>query len=133
MNDIVDELFKELHKIGKKKMGSFKEISKTEMDILLHLKFSKKNLNPSELSDLLGLSRSSITLLLNEMEEKGYLKRVLDSDDRRRMNVVLSPKGKQIIKKHFEKFYGNIKETLCKIGESDAKELLRILKKINER
>jgi len=49
------------------------------------------------------------------------------------MQITITKKGNSILKKHFDLFYGNLKDALIYLGEEDAKELLRIMKKLNER
>ncbi len=47
-----------------------------------------------ELCDALGVDANMVVLLLNELEDKGYVERRRDANDRRRHRVQITPKGK---------------------------------------
>ncbi|NMA79509.1 MAG: MarR family transcriptional regulator [Clostridiales bacterium] len=90
------------------------------------------DISPSQISDEIGFSRSSLTPLLNSLEEKGYITRRLSREDKRMFKLEVTEKYKQIhleaIEKHCEKFYLLIEY----LGEKDAKDLVRIIKKANK-
>lgn len=57
----------------------------------------EQQLNPSELSALIGETRGNMTRICDELTEKGLLVRVPSPEDRRRVNLSLSDKGKALI------------------------------------
>lgn len=56
-------------------------------------------LTPATIADELGLSRASITALLDRLEAAGYLTRQQDPDNRRSIHVGLEPKTYQAFAK----------------------------------
>ena len=50
----------------------------------------KKALSPSEIGEILGISRPAITAILNTLEEKELILRTMDHLDKRRILVELS-------------------------------------------
>jgi DNA-binding MarR family transcriptional regulator len=50
-----------------------------------------------ELVDALCMDAKNIVLLLNELEERGYLIRRRDSEDRRRHRVSITPEGRKAL------------------------------------
>ena len=54
----------------------------------------KKALSPSEIGEILGISRPAITAILNTLEEKELILRTMDHLDKRRILVELSQKGR---------------------------------------
>lgn len=50
-----------------------------------------------ELVDALCMDAKNVVLLLNELEERGYLVRVRDSEDRRRHRVHITPEGREAL------------------------------------
>jgi MarR family transcriptional repressor of emrRAB len=54
---------------------------------------------PSELSVFMISSRTNITRVADELEEKGLVERTPDGEDRRQMKLTLTRKGQQFVKK----------------------------------
>ena len=50
-----------------------------------------------ELVDALCMDAKNVVLLLNELEDRGYLVRVRDSEDRRRHHVHITPEGREAL------------------------------------
>jgi DNA-binding MarR family transcriptional regulator len=48
---------------------------------------------PGEIATALGLTTGAVTTLLDRLERAGYVRRVRDSTDRRRVNVELTPRS----------------------------------------
>ncbi|WP_036224590.1 MarR family winged helix-turn-helix transcriptional regulator [Mesoaciditoga lauensis] len=85
-----------------------------EFYILMYIgmKSSKKM---SELARVFSIAKSNVTVLVDGMEKKGYLKRVRNSDDRRVINVELTDKGKRLFDltvKNFEKVINDVMERI---------------------
>lgn len=61
------------------------------MEALYH--HPDQSMTPAELADLLRLTRSSMTSNLDGLERQGYIRRENHPQDRRMINVVLTPEG----------------------------------------
>lgn len=130
--DIKEELLESIMKFQKLiRLNSDFSLPRGEAMMLLYLS-KYKDINPSYLSDKFGLSRSSITGILNSLEEKKYIKRIIDINDRRKMKVNLLDKGEAFIKKMNENHLNIFDKIINKIGNKDTKELIRIINKITE-
>ncbi|MFZ9676919.1 MAG: MarR family transcriptional regulator [Quisquiliibacterium sp.] len=80
--------------------------------VMLH-SMPKNRANPSLLSTQLAQSRTHMTRIADELVGKGLVRRELDPSDRRRVELVLTAKGKQLIRrvlpatwKHFDTMLG---------------------------
>lgn len=60
----------------------------------------------SEVSSRLGITKPAVTNLVDRLEEKKYLKRVPNTEDRRVILLEILPKGKKIITEIQEKSLG---------------------------
>jgi DNA-binding MarR family transcriptional regulator len=56
--------------------------------------------SPSQLADMLGLTRGALSARLGPMEEAGLITRANDASDRRRVHVRLTPAGYQVFEQH---------------------------------
>lgn len=85
---------------------------------------------PSQISQTLSLDSSSLTGLLDRMESKGLLRRIPDSEDRRAIQVILTPQGKaleQPTEKLIEE--ANVEVLQC-LTEKEKMQLFNSLNKI---
>lgn len=58
--------------------------------------------SPSELADLLGLTRGALSARLGPMEDAGLVTRTTDAGDRRRVHVRLTPAGSTALVRHLD-------------------------------
>ena len=99
------------------------DISRMEGSIIFWLvkseKMENKSVNVSELAEGLHVSMQSISRTLKSLENKGYIVREVDSDNRRNTLIKLSKKGNELVEKKKElqqylnfqeKFYAAILE-----------------------
>lgn len=88
---------------------------------------------PAELADAAGVTRATMTGLVDTLERDDFVKREHDTVDRRMMSVQLTAKGERFLRGllpgHF-KVTGAIMSTL---SESERKTLVRLLVKVQQR
>ncbi|HSY54504.1 MAG TPA: MarR family transcriptional regulator, partial [Opitutaceae bacterium] len=67
-------------------------------------------LTPAALAEAAGVTRATMTGLIDTLERDGLVKRVRDANDRRMMSVNLTPKGRKLLEKilpsHFRAMAG---------------------------
>jgi DNA-binding MarR family transcriptional regulator len=104
---------------------------------ILYVLWQNDNLPIGELAQRTSLAKSSITSMLDRMEEKGQIMRVYDRNDRRQIRVLLSDKAKML-----NKCYQEVSQQMNEIfynGFSDEeiilfeKALSRILLNLKKR
>lgn len=86
---------------------------------------------PSDISEKMEVSSARVAVILNRLEDKGYILRSIDPQDRRRIVVELTPKGKEIAKEEHDKVIGMVEKMLKLLGDQDAKDLIRIIQKLS--
>src|SRR5579875_1841174 len=59
----------------------------------------EESMAPGELARLLRYNAGAMTRMLDKLEQRGYLRRVPDPDDRRALRLELTPAGKAIRKR----------------------------------
>ena len=87
---------------------------------------------PSAIGSEMEVSSARIASALNNLEKKGLITRQIDTEDRRRIQIDLTPKGEEVAKEHRKAVLGVATEMLRMLGEDDAKEYVRILKRLTE-
>ena len=100
--------------------------------IVLHHIGKHKEIIPGHISDAMGVSSARVAAVLNSLESKGLITREIDSGDRRRIIVKLTPKGAEQAEAQRKKNMELISSILTELGEHDAKEYVRITGKLAE-
>lgn len=87
-------------------------------------------LTPAALADAAGVTRATMTGLIDTLERDGLAKRVRDANDRRMMSVNLTPKGRKLLEKILPSHFRDMSEIMSPLKESDRQTLVRLLNKI---
>lgn len=85
---------------------------------------------PAELADAAGVTRATMTGLIDTLERDGFVKREPDPDDRRMMSVRLTPKGDRFLNDFLPGHFKVITEVLSPLSESERRSLVRLLTKV---
>ena len=101
-----------------------------ECFVLRCLARSKAPLLPSDLSEQSHASTARIAVVLNTLEKKGLISRAIDPTDRRRILVSLTNVGQEYVAVIRTQLREDMKHLLEELGEQDAREYLRITKRI---
>jgi MarR family transcriptional regulator, organic hydroperoxide resistance regulator len=108
------------------------DLSHGERRILGYLTFGKNGVPSGDLSDKLDLTTPRVASALNSLAKKGYIERNRDENDKRMVIVSITEAGKSFMMEEYNKLISMMQQTLERLGESDAKELIRIIKRIKE-
>ena len=101
-----------------------------ECFVLRCLARSKAPLLPRDLSEQRHASTARIAVVLNTLEKKGLISRAIDPTDRRRILVSLTNVGQEYVAVVRTQLREDMKHLLEELGEQDAREYLRITKRI---
>lgn len=85
---------------------------------------------PSELSRSMGVSSVRIAALLKHLEQKGWISRSADEHDERRVNVLLTDAGRELINSRRREAIERVSAALRELGEEDAHEYVRLQQKM---
>jgi DNA-binding MarR family transcriptional regulator len=108
------------------------DLSLGERKILGYLTFGKNGVTSGVLSEHLHLSTPRVASALNSLSKKGYIERNKDNQDKRMVIVTITESGKDFVREEHEEALGTLEQILHKLGEQDAKEFVRIVKRIKE-
>lgn len=102
-------------------MDMLAEFWQGEMRILYAVSEAQgKKTAPSELSELLRLSRSRITVALDSLRRKGYVRLETEEEDRRRKYVELTDEGRRFYAAKVEGVSTLLDYLIGELGESNA-------------
>ncbi len=87
---------------------------------------------PAELAEAAGVTRATMTGLIDTLERDGFVKRAPDPIDRRQMSVRLTPAGERFLHEFLPGHFKSIAALLSPLSETERKTLVRLLGKIQD-
>jgi DNA-binding MarR family transcriptional regulator len=136
--DLTQELFQIMKRFPRPKLkqSSIDGLTRSEYELLVMLVMNldehKTALSVSELSDLLIITPAGVTHLINPLEDRGYIKRLPDRNDRRIVLIGLTEKGTEV----GEALIAEVQEQLIglvnHLGEEDSKTLVHLMSRVIE-
>ncbi|CCY45302.1 putative uncharacterized protein [Clostridium sp. CAG:1193] len=108
MNNNGGYLINQIQKISSRKFNELlKEKNIDEFNgsqgVILYSLWNNKELTIKEIGKITGLAKTSLTSMLDRMEEKGLIRRKDNSEDKRSIKIMLTDKAKEL-----EKDYNDI-------------------------
>ena len=98
------------------------------LEVLLHL----GPLSQRELGNKLLKSGGNITLVIDNLEKRGLVKRNRQEEDRRFITVHLTKQGQQLISKFFPTHVSAIVNEMSTLTDSEQEELRRLCRKLGK-
>jgi MarR family transcriptional regulator, 2-MHQ and catechol-resistance regulon repressor len=121
-----------LHQILARFLAEF-GLSKSAFYVLMVLKHGPPvGMQLHDIGDLLLVSRANITGLINHLEEKGYVQRVVDTADRRVRYAMITPRAHDLLDQVVPLHFANLTILLQDVPADEKQKLGELLKKIRE-
>jgi len=131
--ELAEELLRNMTRTAKMPFQKkVEDISLGEKKILGFLAFAKRSATSGELSEALYLTTPRVASALNSLSKKGFIQRSRDANDKRIVIVTITEEGTHFMEEERKEALMMIEQTLEKLGEHDAKEFVRILKRITD-
>ena len=96
------------------------------------LEKNSSHVKVSDISDALDLPRPGVTRTVKEMEQKGYLRKLASSDDRRVTYISITEEGRELSRKYDENYFSELSAYLDDISEEEADCMIRTIGKFYE-
>lgn len=103
-----------------------------EMAVLRLLAMENRALTAGEISRMLHMTTSRIAAVLGALDKKALIVRSTDAQDKRRVQVTLTQKGLAICQRKKQAALKNISHALSQLGEQDAKDFVRLMRRMND-
>ena len=105
-------------------------INTTEFSVMEFL-YSKGEKSIQEIRDRILLASGSATYVVDNLEKKGYVNRIVNETDKRVTYIKLTREGKDLINDIFPTHKKNTKKIFNDLSNEELVTLKKILKKIN--
>jgi len=91
-----------------------------------------KTISPSVLAEKVGVKRATMTGLLDGLERKVLVERLAHAQDRRKLGIRLTNKGRQLLDQMLPGYYDHIGKVMAKLSEKERETLGLLLGKVNK-
>ena len=96
------------------------------LEALLHLGPQE----PCDLGPKLLTSRPNVVLIVDQLEERGLVRREPVPGDKRRVLVALTPAGRRLTARLFEKHVERVVETFAPLGAAEQEQLAALCRRL---
>lgn len=90
-------------------------------------------LSPAVLAERTGVTRATMTGLIDTLERAGLARRTPDPDDRRMTTVAITPRGEKLLQKILPEHFRQMAWLMAPLSENERKTLVRLLTKLLQR
>lgn len=112
-------------------LGSF-ELSEGKLTVLMLLRGSPDySMTPSELAEKAGVTRGTITGLLDGLERAKLIEREDHPGDRRMLSISLTARGLDLLNQVVPDHIRRIKALMANLNETERQQLLALLTKLD--
>ena len=87
--------------------------------------------NPKAICAQYRHDSGALTRIIDQLAERGLLERVRRDKDRRKVELQLTPAGRDAIESLIPLIVGKLNEVLSDLSQAEVQELLRLLVKLN--
>jgi len=87
---------------------------------------------PSTLAQKLGVTRATISGLLDGLQKEGLIERRAHPNDRRKVGVILTGGGRRILDSILPEYYRHFAKLTTYLDEGERQTLISLLKKVNQ-
>lgn len=99
-------------------------------DTIRQLESIKDRVKVSDISDVLGLPRPSVTKTIKDMQNLGFVKKMTTKEDGRVVFIQLSDSGKSLIDKYVDEYFTSLSKELSDITDEEADIMIEVVEKM---
>ncbi|WP_374286312.1 MarR family winged helix-turn-helix transcriptional regulator [Lactococcus sp.] len=112
-------------KEGKSVLLKLSEQTQGEPLVLMYLfKNTGETIVPSNIAEFIGTSSARVASILNNLEDKGMISREISRDDRRKILVSLTDKGRRATSAHRTRSINRVSQVFQQMGEEKTTEFI---------
>lgn len=90
-----------------------------------------EGMQPSELSEMQGISRNTVSALINSLEEEELIEREIHGTDRRKFLIRLTPKGRRTVRAKLDDEFMLVSHCFDGLTPQERKAFLGYVAKLN--
>ena len=105
------------------------DVARTEASVMAAISDGPRRI--TELAGFAGVTQPAITMMVNRLQERGWVTREPDPDDRRAVRVALTPAGVETFRQLQEDYRSRLHREMASLAEEDIEVLARATRVID--
>ncbi|HEX3009008.1 MAG TPA: MarR family transcriptional regulator [Bacteroidales bacterium] len=132
---LIGKMMNEMFRIMRKRTGEQTEAKLTfdQFGLLYFINKEENEVIQKDVADVMCKDKSAILRMIDTLEEKELVRRVIDKDDRRKNRLMVTKKGKRTIEQSLQIEKELTNELLEGIDQSDLESFKRVINHIQEK
>ena len=128
LNDVLVNLFRDINDIEEKAITSYenKDLTSNDMHVIHAIGVGTKK-NMSSIAKELSVTVGTLTISMNSLVKKGYVKRERSEKDRRVVFIQLTNKGRMAYHHHAEFHRQMTEAVIAELNENETEVLVKAL------
>lgn len=128
----------DLLRVAKRMLGTFGDafavhgLSPGRYAVLMALDVQRPSMAPSEIADRLGVTRATITGLIDGLMRDGLVAYAAEGSDRRRKAIGLTPKGEALIEVVVPDIFARMADLTAPLSADERRTAVRLLAKVEK-
>ena len=106
------------------------DLTEAQFNVLFSLKYKNEKITQSDLGKRLVVTRASITSVLDKLQEKALIERVIVPGNRRIHHVELTVKGRRLIDKIEPHYRQALQSVMSGLTEPECRDLISLLERV---
>ena len=133
LNSILVNLFRDVMDLEQRAIitSEYHDITNNDMHVIEAVGLGEPK-NMSAIAKVLSVTMGTLTIAMNSLVKKGYVKRTRGKEDRRVVYISLSEKGKGSYQHHEKLHRKMIDEILKDLTEEETEALMKSLTKLDQ-
>ena len=106
--------------------------SAQELDMLFRVALSKEKVTPGYLKDAMGISKTIISRLIEQLESKQLIEKIRTNEDKRSYTLIITEKGKKEIDDMYYYYLNPLYTLKENMTEEDFEQLFKLIRQANK-
>ena len=108
------------------------QISAQEIDFLFRAAFAKEVMTPGQLATAMGVSKTIVSRLIEQLEKKAFISKEKDENDKRSYVIRVTDSGKEEIDRMYYYYMNPLYELKERMSESRFEQLFELIEEAND-
>lgn len=106
--------------------------SAQELDVLSRLAMAQVKHTPLQLCSEMGVSKSMVSRLVEQLVQKGLIEKQVSQQDKRSYGLVITPLGRQELEKTYSYYLQPVYQLRRSMGSEEFGKLMSLIRRSNE-